>query len=162
MERRSFLASFGAGLGSFAGCLAPSSEGERRSDQPDHHLYLVNLDDDPRRVELTVVRRDADEAVVDGTYEIPEERGGEFRDVARWERTYDVTVTLDAGLSETFAWTTESCAGSELPGGSRNGGVRIESGATGFSFVTDSCDELLAGTGVATGPASRFEVGGLE
>lgn len=131
----------------------------------DHHLYLENLDDESHRVELLVVRSGADEPVIQGTYEIPAERGGEFREVAAWEETYEVSATLESGLSENVTWGIDPCPGaeagdeeSELEDGSRNGSVRIESGGDDLSFVRDSCDEILAGAAVPTGPAEQFEV----
>lgn len=159
MDRRPFLRSLGPALGAVCGCLATSGDDARATRRPDHHLYLANLSEDSRRVELTVARRETGETVVDGIYEIPDERGGELREIGRWEETYDVTATVDSSVTETFAWETESCTNSEAPNGSRNGSVRIDSDADDLSFVTDSCDEIVASTEVATGPASAFEVG---
>lgn len=193
MERRLFLAAAGSALVATAGCLGSSpvddantnadsddSDEDGDSTDPDadrdpesetHHLYLVNLDEEARRVTLDVARRDG-ETALEGAYEIPADRGGEFRAVAAWGETYDVTATLESGLSETFYWEIEDCPGpksaddesdaAELPGGSRNGSLRIEPGADDLSFVTDICDEIVAGTEASTGPAWQFEVEDAE
>jgi hypothetical protein len=183
MDRRTALAAAGGAASALlAGCIdtarsvVGSSDDEPSDDEPSddepnddetgtHHFYLVNLDDESRRVDLEIGRRDGNETVVAGTYEIPDERGAEFRDVAAWEETYEVTATLASGLSETFAWETDPCPGpeaeddaSELPDGSRNAAVRIDPGAEALSFVADNCDEIIAGTEVSTGGADRFEV----
>lgn len=157
MKRRSFLTSTGTSLGAICGCLSTSDEEDQLPDERTHHLYLVNLDDDPQRVQLTVTLQETEEKIIDSIYRIPDRRGAEFREVAKWEETYEVTATLDSGNSKSFLWETEWCTNSEAPTGSRNGSLRIESGAAEFSFATDNCDEIIAGTEVATGPASRFE-----
>lgn len=176
MERRHFLATTGTVLAApLVGCLSTATDGNENGNGDDngtdtetgtHHLYLVNLDDKSRRVELEVVRRGDDDPVLTNTYDIPAERGGEFREVAAWGETYEVTASLESGLSETFCWHIESCPSpeeaeveaAELPNGSRNGSVRIEPEADDLSFVTDNCDEIIAGTEVPTGPAEQFEV----
>lgn len=176
MERRNFLATTEIALVvPLVGCLSTATDGNESGHSDDdgtdtetgmHHLYLVNLDDKPQRVELEVVRRGDDESVLKDTYDIPAKRGGEFRGIAVWRETYEVTVSLESGLSETFDWHTESCQSpeeavaeaAELSDGSRNCSTRIEQGADGLSFVTDSCDEIIAGTEVPTGPAEQFEV----
>lgn len=166
MKRRTLLAATSSLAVAGAGCLeavtgeegdpAPHESAESDADGR-HHLYVENLDDRVHRVSLEVVRRRNDETVIDGTYELADERGGEFRDVGEWGETYDVTATVDSGVAETFTWTIDSCEGSELEGGSRNGSVRVEPGDD-LSFLTDSCDEVLAGAAVPTGPANRFEI----
>lgn len=183
MDRRTLLTTTSIVLsGLLTGCVdslrADTSTGDNNSDDeantetdrsdPEsgtHHLYLVNLSDESQQVDLMVVDRNSDDTVLEGTYEIPAERGGEFREIAHWEETYEVTATLKSGLSETFCWEIEGCPGpkaeddeSELPDGSRNGGVRIEPDAADLSFIADNCDEIIAGTAVATGPARQFEV----
>lgn len=183
MERRPFLATAGTALStSLVGCLGTlgnvgriggesgtgdgNTGGDRAATEAGtHHLYLVNLDHEAQRVDLAIVERDGAEPVLEGTYEIPGEKGAEFREVAAWDETYDVTAAVRSSTSETFCWEIESCPGpeaeddeAELPGGSRNGSVRIEPGADDLSFVTDSCDEIIAGTEVPTGPATQFEV----
>lgn len=187
MERRPFLATAGTALstplmgclgtlengGSIGGENGTREESERddrtATDAGTHHLYLTNFDDELQRVDLAIIERDGTEPVLEGTYEIPGEKGGEFRGVAAWGETYEVTATVRSSVSETFCWKTERCPGpkagddeAELPGGSRNSSVRIEPGADGLSFVTDSCDAIIAGTEVPTGPATQFEVEGTN
>lgn len=128
----------------------------------DHHLYLMNLDDESRRIHLEVVRQSTGETLIEGTYDVPDRRGGEFRDLAAWGDTYEVTATLESGHSKTFTWAIESCSGSEAPKGSRNGSVRVDPGGTDLSFVADNCDEIIAGTEAPTGPAEQFEVDDTE
>lgn len=191
MDRRTFLATIGVGtsipavgcLGAFgesdtAGDGSGDGENDGESDDGDaddgetddgetgiHHLFLVNLDDAPRRIDLEVVDRGENEPVIEGTYELPDERGGEFREVAAWDETYEVRATLESGVSETFAWEIERCPATEAEGGesesetgSRNASVGIEPNADDLSFVTDSCDEIVAGTAVPVGPARQFVV----
>lgn len=127
-----------------------------QTEQPQHRLYLLNLDDDAQQVDLEVVRQATNETVIDDIYEIPEERGAKFSEVAHWDETYEVAVALDSGPSETFSWETGNCDSGEGKGGSRSGSTRIEPGARDLSFVTDLCD--TGGTEVATGSATHFEV----
>lgn len=182
MERRPLLATAGIVFSTpLVGCLGAvgnvgrigDEKGEREANsggdgtdtEPGtHHLYLVNLDDESHRVDLEVVDGAADEPVLEGTYEIPDGRGGEFREVAAWGERYEVTATVESGPSETFCWEIESCPGpkaeddeAELRAGSRNSSVRIEPDAADLSFVTDSCDAIIAGTEAPTGPARQFE-----
>lgn len=130
-----------------------------------HSLFVENLDDEARRLDVDVTDREDEGPLIEGTYEVPDERGIEFRRELEWGRSFDVTVTLESGVSDTFEWAIESCpgaraedGGSEQQGGSRNGSVRIEPDAEELSFVTDVCDEIVAGTEVAVGPAENYEV----
>lgn len=130
-----------------------------------HSLFVENLDEAARRLDVEVTGREDDDHLIEGTYEVPDERGIEFRREIAWDRTFEVTVTLESGLSDSFEWAIASCpgaraedGGSEQQDGSRNGSVRIEPDAADLSFVTDSCDEIVAGTEVATGPAENYEV----
>lgn len=183
MERRTALVTAGLALGTpLVGCLGSPANGDGTDHENgggratsggngtaagSHHLYLVNLDDESQRIVLEVVARAADEHVLEGTYEIPGEKGGEFREIAARGKSYDVTATVEADATKTFSWKIDPCPGArpenngaELPSGSRNGSVRIESGADDISFLTDSCDEIIAGTEVPVGPAEQFEVEG--
>lgn len=67
-----------------------------QTEQPQHRLYLLNLDDDAQQVDLEVVRQATNETVIDDIYEIPEERGAKFSEVAHWDETYEVAVALDS------------------------------------------------------------------
>lgn len=193
MDRRQLLAATGITLTtSLAGCygLDPrpgdgedgtpdgngeTDDGEDGTDGEDddatgsqvstHSLFVENLDEAARRLDVEVTGREDDDNLIEGTYEIPDERGIEFRREIAWDRTLEVTVTLESGVSDAFDWSVASCPGaraadgeSEQQGGSRNGSVRIEPDAADLSFVTDSCDEIVAGTEVATGPAENYEV----
>lgn len=136
----------------------PTGTDDTADETGDHHLYVENLDDEDRRVSLTVTRESDGETVIDGTYEVSDERGAKFEDVADWGETYEVSGSLETGVSATYSWEIESCEGGEAPNGSRNGSLRIEPDATDLSFVTDICDGIRAGTEVPTGPADQFEV----
>lgn len=178
MKRRTLLAGASSIAMAASGCLEAvagtggddsspneSDDGSSPDDSNDerpHHLYVENLTDETRRVFLRVIRRSDDEVVIDGRFELEDERGGEFREVAAWGETFDVTAAVDSGVAETFTWEIETCAGSEAENGSRNGSVRIESDAETVSFPTDSCDEIQAGAAVPTGPAEQFAIEGCE
>lgn len=144
--------------------LENDGDGSEGTQAATRSLFVENLDHETRRAELDVVSKECD-AVIEGTYEIPDVRGIEFRQEVTWSEEFEVTTTLESDLSETFVWEIASCpgpeaeeGGSELPGGSRNGSVRIEPGAEELSFGTDSCDEIIAGSEVAIGPAENYEV----
>lgn len=180
MDRRRFLTTSGIALSmSLAGCFGlygNSGTTDKGSDDPGddgggsetpqkaiHSLFVENLDSEAHRINIKVVG-DGGEPLIEGSYEIPDERGIEFQQEVQWGEQFEVTMTLESGLSGTFDWEIASCpgpkaedGGSESPEGSRNGSVRIESGAEELSFVTDSCDEIIAGTEVATGPAGHYE-----
>lgn len=175
VRRRAVLASAGALAGALAGCLGrlgdgPGADGDGNESDPDlppdgvaegdHRLYLANLDDEPRTVDIVVTDGETGERVVDGTYELPDERGAEFATVAAWDRRYDVSVDVVAGGSAAFEWANGDCSGGEATDGSRNAAVRVQPGGEEVTLVVDQCDAIVAGTAVPFGPAAEFAVDG--
>jgi hypothetical protein len=155
MHRRALLCSVAAGCCAVAGCVTADTDGTA-TERPRHGFYLLNRADAERRIDLRIVRRKTGEAAVDGEYAIPDGRGARFDEAARWNETYEVTVTVRSGPEETFTWETGSCDGGEGAGGTRNGYVSVEPRGHDLTFTTDYCD--TAGTDLAVGPAPYFEV----
>lgn len=178
LSRRRVLAGATGVVGAIAGCLGigsgddgsdsgddgpDSGDGGSGADVPPdgigdgkHRFYLANLDDDTHRVELSVYDTFAEEYVIDGRYELPDERGAEFAPVAGVEIRYDVEVDVVDGGSTTVEWIAGSCE--EYGNGSQNAVVRIQPGATELTYVEDNCDELVAGASVPFAPASEYFV----
>lgn len=185
MDRREFLATVGVALAApLSGCLDETgtendsagprtSTGDDSSDRPwppsdpvetpdgAHHLFVANHTDTTEQAWLRVVRKDG-VALVDGRYELPDERGIEFEAIAAWETTYTIDLAIDGEDVTSLEWHTEACgSASEASGdgGSRNATVRIEDSDTGdrVSFVVDQCDALFAPE-VPTGPAEAFRL----
>ncbi|WP_435349659.1 hypothetical protein [Haloarchaeobius sp. HRN-SO-5] len=168
MRRRALLTTGATVSASLSGCLGRlaadgrgTDTGTERDWNGEHDLVLANYDDEPRVLSV-VVELDG-ETLVDGTYELPDGRGGVFEDIGRWEERYEIDAELGSGESETFVWETTGCADvDEAPDGSRDGGVGIQSphGDGELSFYRDGCDALYGD--VPTGPASLFEVDGSD
>jgi len=168
VSRRRVLAGATATAGAIAGCLeagfgddgSGSGDGVPPDgiDDGEHRFYLANLDDDTHRVELAVYDRHADEYVIDGTYELPDERGAEFARVAGVEIRYEVEVDVVDGGSTTRNWLPGACETYGAGGGSRNAVVRIQPCATELTYVVDNCDEIAAGTSVPFAPAREYVV----
>jgi len=163
MHRRTVLAGATAAIGGIAGCLGSAEENEESQDVPPdgidggtHRFYLANLDAERRRVELSVSDTDAERYVIDGTYDVPDERGAEFARVAKESVEYEVAVTVANGVSMTKTWAPAPCP--TPGGGSRNAVVRIRPSATELTYAEDNCDEITAGTSVPFGSASEFVV----
>lgn len=181
MQRREFVASGAtalagtAVLAGAAGCLAggdrdpserPWTEQER-IDDPDgeHDLYVENHTDTTEPAWVRVVREDG-AYLVDGRYELPDERGIEFDEVAAWETTYTVDVAIDGEPTRSVEWHTESCNGTESPnGGSRDAGVRVLAAeddpdrAHRLELHVNQCDALGMASQLPAGPASTFKLG---
>lgn len=177
--RRHLLAATATVLtGAFAGCLdelpgaGSSDDGSTDDDSAggdgnddgippggigdgEHRLYLANLDEATHRIDLEVYDRYAEEYVVDGTYELPGEKGAEFERIAGVEIRYDVTADVADGGSTSVTWVASSC---EATGEAslQNAAVRVQPGGEELTLVEDSCDEGRAGTSVSFGPAREF------
>lgn len=180
MDRRQLLGTAGAAIPAVvAGCTdlvtGPGTTGDGSedgrpaydpgSDRADpQSLFVENLDDESRRVTVDVTHRADDSVLFAGTYEIPDERGIEFRRTVAWGDRFDVSIDVSSSVSETFEWHVGSCPGptegagtSESPGGSRNGSVRIHDDVAELTFLVDACD-AVHGNEVSIGPAAGFEV----
>lgn len=113
---------------------------------------------------MRVVREDG-AYLVDGRYELPDERGIEFDDVAAWETTYTVDVAIDGEPTRSVEWHTESCNGTESPNsGSRDAGVRVLAAeddpdrAHRLELHVNQCDALGMASQLPAGPASTFKL----
>lgn len=177
MNRRSFLTTAGLTISvPIVGCVqAPGTEGTQPKETTDpgtqttdsegtHDLFVENYTEDTLTADIRVTRDDGN-VLVEGRYELPNQRGIEFDDLAAWERSYTVNVAVTPADETTFEWKTSKCGpGSETPGsgGSRAATVRIEgsSGEDGkydISLLVDQCDALY-GPGLPTGPAEGFRL----
>lgn len=178
MNRRTLLSTTGIALATpLTGCLTSirgdeSPQPDRPWDETDqvenpdgvHHLYIVNHTDttEPAWVKAT---SENDVTVVNGRYELPDERGIKFENVASWETTYTITVAIDGEEPTTLQWETPACGSdSEVQGegGSRNGYVRVndprdDDGPHQLLLVVDQCD-AIHGPEFPTGPAKNFEL----
>jgi hypothetical protein len=163
MDRRQFLATSAAAITlALVGCVETSTEPETPTAQPStpHDLFVVNHTSTTEVGTVRVVDADG-EAVVDGRYELPSERGIEFNDIAARETAYTVALTIDGTDFEPLDWETPSCASvDEAPRGSRNGYVRVrrdEGDGLRATLAVDGCDEIV-GPEYPTGPAQGFRV----
>lgn len=176
MDRRRFLATTGAALApSVAGCLGGRTDD--RSDDADrdrttaettgardgvHDLFVENHTSTTETAWIGVVREDG-ARLVDGRYELPDERGLEFESIAAWETAYTIELAIDGEDATSLEWYTKECGpGSEAPGdsGSRNAFVRVQEPASEdgrVSMVRDECD-ALHGPAVPVGPAESFRL----
>jgi hypothetical protein len=137
-------------------------EGESGRENAAHDLFVENHTDQTESAWIRVVSEDGN-VLVDGTYELPDGRAIEFSDIAAWETTYSIDISLNDADVTTLEWTTKECGpGSEAPEhGSRNAAVRygakdIEDGRQ-FDFVVDQCDAIIAGR-LPSGPADGFRI----
>lgn len=126
-----------------------------------HHLFVENHTDETESAWIRVVSED-DDVLVDGRYELPDGRAIEFSDIAAWETTYDIEISLEEENLTTFEWTTTECGpDSEAPNGSRNAAVRYGADSADdsapFDIVVDQCDAIIAGT-IPSGPAEYFRL----
>jgi hypothetical protein len=136
------------------------TETEAKPETP-HHLFVENHTDETESAWIQVTREN-DSVLVDGRYELPDGRAIEFADIAAWETTYTVEISLDREDPTTLEWRTTECGpDSEAPDGSRNAAVRygaddIEDGHQ-FDLVVDMCDAIVAGR-LPSGPAEQFRM----
>lgn len=174
MHRREFVATGAAALAGAAGCLAngetatperPWTERERVED-PDgeHDLYIENHTETSEPAWVRVVREDG-AYLVDGRYELPDERAIEFDGIAAWETTYTVEVAIAGEPTRSVEWYTDSCDGNESPnGGSRDAGVRVLAAeddpdqAHRLELHVNQCDALGMASTLPAGPASTFRL----
>jgi hypothetical protein len=128
-----------------------------------HHLFVENLTETTENAWLRLRREDG-ATLVDGRYELPDGRGFEFENVARWARTYTITVAIDGAEPVSMTWSTAACgSGSETgkDNGSRNAAVRVRSvegdETNRVALVVDDCDALFS-PAVPIGPAEAFRL----
>lgn len=169
MDRRTFCATTaGAITATLVGCVGTTTDAEPESETPTpstpparpHDLYVMNYTTTTETATVRVVDGDGT-AIVDGRYELPNERGIEFVSVGAWEQTYTVELTIAGNALQPVTWETPSCAGNEKASqGSRDGYVRLQADETdGFraTVAVDDCDAIL-GPEYPTGPAKGFRV----
>ena len=179
MDRRTFCATTAAGItATLVGCVGTTTDTDPETEtltRPElgtgtptesgpparpHDLYVMNYTTTTEVATVRVVDGDGT-AVVDGRYELPNERGIEFEDVGAWEGTYTVELTIDGTDLGPLTWETPSCASvDEAPRGSRNGYVRVrndEGDRLRATVAVDGCDAIV-GTEHPTGPAQGFRV----
>lgn len=183
MDRRSFLATTGVGLSvPLVGCVQapgiretegpagssetgdPTSDVPTTEDEPTHDLVVENHTETTLTAQIRLFEQDGT-TLVDGRYELPDRRGIEFDEVASWERTYTIELTLEGSEPVSRSWQTDECGpAEETPGsgGSRNATVRIEADPEEqrehqISLIVDDCDALY-GPELPTGPARGFRL----
>ena len=178
MDRRTFLGTTGGTLSTLmAGCIGEiATDGTRTPDPPwtpveateppdgTHHLYVENHTSVTETAWIRVLRDDGG-VLVDGRYELPDERGIKFESIAAWEQTYTIEIAIDGEDVVSRSWQTTPCdSGTETggKGGSRNAVVRVTDGDSAdepnrITFVVDQCDALHA-PGVPVGSADYFRL----
>lgn len=128
-------------------------------EQP-HDLYIINY---TITTEIATVRvlDERGNAVVEGQYELPSERGIEFENIGARETEYTVELTIDGTELTPLTWFTASCASvDEAPRGSRDGYVQLRrdgSDRLQLTLDVDGCDAII-GPEYPTGPAQGFRV----
>lgn len=174
MHRRELVATGGLLLAGAGGCLGsgdsepPARPWTEREpiDDPEgvHDLYIENHTETAEPAWVRVVREDG-EHLVDGRYELPDERGIEFAKIAAWETTYTVEVAIDGEPTRSVEWVTRSCDGMESPeGGSRDAGVRVLAAADDpdqehrIELHMNNCDAVGMASQLPAGPASTFKL----
>ena len=175
MHRREFVATGGLLLAGAGGCLGSGESGppdrpwtEREPiDDPagEHDLFVENHTETTEPAWVRVVREDG-EHLVDGRYELPDERGIEFDGIAAWETTYTVEVAIDGEPIRSVEWDTKSCeTGTESgDGGSRDAGVRVLAAdddldrAYRMELHVNQCDAIGMASQLPAGPASTFKL----
>lgn len=125
-----------------------------------HDLSLVNYTATTEIATVRVLDGNGN-AVVEGRYELPDERGIEFEDVGAREKEYTIELTIDGTELTPLTWFTASCASVEqAPRGSRDGYVQLRrdgSNRLQVTLVVDGCDELIAPE-YPTGPAQGYRL----
>ncbi|WP_154020976.1 hypothetical protein [Haloarcula sp. CBA1127] len=129
------------------------------TEQP-HDLYIVNYNTSTEIATVRVIDENGN-AVVEGQYELPSERGIEFEDIGAWEKEYTVELTIDGTELTPLTWFTASCASvDEAPRGSRDGYIQLRRDGSDRLQPTldvDGCDAII-GPEYPTGPAQGFRV----
>jgi len=142
--------------------LDPETESSTPSQTPErpHDLYIVNYTTTTETATVRV-RDENGNAVVEGQYELPSERGIEFEDIGARETEYTVELTIDGTELMALTWFTASCAAvDEAPRGSRDGYVQLRRDGTDrlqATLAVDGCDAII-GPEYPTGPAQGFRV----
>lgn len=177
MQRRKVLGTLGTTIAaSVAGCTGLLGEGtaggsqppwspSEPSDDPDgvHHLFIENRTETTETAWIRVDRDDGT-TLVNGRYELPDERAIKFESIAAWERTYTIQLAIDGADIRTFEWRTDPCGNEqESPGGggSRNAIVRLAAAdaeaSDRVSLVVDECDAIY-GPELPTGNVAAFRL----
>lgn len=178
MDRRTFLVTTGGFLSALtAGCLGDIATDETRTPAPPwtpvgatetpdgtHHLYVENHTSVTETAWIRLLRDDGP-VLVDGRYELPDERGIKFDSIAAWEQTYTIEIAIDGEDVVSRSWRTTPCdSETETRGasGSRNAAVRVTDGEPAdeterITLVVDQCDALYA-PGVPVGSAGYFRL----
>lgn len=177
VQRRAFLATMAsASAASLAGCTsligAPSGGADRPPWSPTdpiadpagvHHLFIENRTQTTETAWIRVDRGDG-ATLVDGRYELPDERAIKFDAVAGWEHTHSIRLAIDGGAVRTLSWDTDPCGDEQEASGSsgsRNAFVRLHPGdaesENRVSLVVDECDALY-GPELPTGNAEVFRL----
>ncbi|WP_262177553.1 hypothetical protein [Haloarcula laminariae] len=178
MNRRQFLSISALSL-SLSGCMevsfvddnennlpTPSLDSETESPTPSqtpeqpHDLYIVNYTTTKEIATVHILDENLN-AVVEGQYELPSERGIEFKDIGAWETEYKVELSIDGTELTPLMWFTASCASvDEAPRGSRDGYVQLRrdgSDRLQATIAVNGCDAII-GPEYPTGPAQGFRV----
>lgn len=121
-------------------------------------LYIENFDEKPHTVELKV-REQSNQAkgeiIQRGRYSVSGQHGLTFVDIAEVGKTYRITATLDATVTESYTWDAETCSSNdEAPDGNRDASVRISDDTIGFE--ENACDAISVGYELAYGPANQY------
>lgn len=142
--------------------LEPETDSPTPSQTPEqpHDLYVVNYTTTTEIATVRVLDENGD-ALVEGQYELPSERGIEFEDIGARETEYTIELTIDGSELIPLTWFTASCASvEEAPRGSRDGYVQLRrdgSDRLQATLAVDSCDAII-GPEYPIGPAQGFRV----
>jgi hypothetical protein len=136
-----------------------SSTPAQTPEQP-HALFIVNYTTSTEIATVRVLNENGN-AVVEGQYELPSERGIEFKDIGAWETEYTVELTIDGTELTPLTWFTASCASvDEAPRGSRDGYVQLRRDSSDrlqATLAVDGCDAII-GPEYPTGLAQGFRI----
>jgi len=124
---------------------------------------LIVLNYTSTSVPATVRIADPDGTVTaQGRYELPNELGIVFADVAGWEATYSIALAVGGGEPMTLEWATEPCGGEATH--SRDASLRVFDGDDGgyeSSLFIDECD-VSSAPEYPTVPAAEFRMAERE
>jgi hypothetical protein len=136
-----------------------SSTPAQTPEQP-HDLYIVNYTTTTEIATVRVLDENGN-AVVEGQYELPSERGIEFEDIGARKKEYKIELMIDGTELMPLTWFTASCASvDEAPRGSRDGYVQLRRDSSDrlqAILDVDGCDAII-GPEYPTGSAQGFRV----